>query len=131
LACPAGGGHCNIQTGVADKFGWEEFLQWRFAVALKKRSKRFRIDATVNLRANFTTMTDTERINALENDIGQIKAELNRLTLALNSLASRAERTRASTQEAINGVQHDIELIFTNVNVPNVVFYPDKRSTID
>ncbi len=76
-------------------------------------------------------MTDTERINSLENDLNRVKAELNRLTLAVNGLAGRAERTRISIQEAINGVQHDVELIFTNVNVPNVVFYPGKRSTID
>lgn len=91
----------------------------------------FKIDAMVNLRANLTIMSDTERINALETELHQIKAELNRLTLAFNQLTDRAERTRSSAQDAINGVQHDIELIFTNINVPNVVFYPGKRSTID
>ena len=76
-------------------------------------------------------MTDIERIQKLENELRHVKSEINDLALALNQLAGRANRTRASTQEAINGVQHDIELIFANVTIPNVVYYPGKRSTID
>ena len=76
-------------------------------------------------------MTDSERIQKLENDLRHIQSELNGLALAINQLAGRANKTRASTQEAINGVQNDIELIFTNVEVPNVMFRPGVRSTID
>lgn len=75
-------------------------------------------------------MHDTDRLDALEHDLAHLKAELARLSLLVAELSRGSDARRQSTQAAIDNLQQSVDLIFTHVHVPNVVFKPGVRHVI-
>ena len=71
-----------------------------------------------------TIMTDTERIQELERQLADVKSELARLTRAV-------QKTRESTQTAVNDLQRSIGVIFGNTKVPNVTWDPRVKHIIE
>ena len=75
-------------------------------------------------------MLDTERIDALERDLADLKTKFTKLSLDFRELSGCSDRRRDSIQSAIDDLQQSINLIFTNIKVPNVIFDPSVRHTI-
>ncbi|MCU0783319.1 MAG: hypothetical protein MUF81_04570 [Verrucomicrobia bacterium] len=76
-------------------------------------------------------MTDKENIKRLEREVSDIKAELERVTLDLRKLAQSTARTRQSTQSAVDGIVHDLKLLYSHAEVPGVTYNPANRIIID
>lgn len=75
-------------------------------------------------------MSDADRIKALESELANLKTQFTQLSQTVRELSTRSDSRRQSIQTAVDDLQQSIKLIFTNVNVPNVIFDPTASHTI-
>ena len=76
-------------------------------------------------------MSDAERIDALEKKLNNVQAELARLAATVVKLADSAERRRQTIEALINDHQKAFDLIFGNVEIPNVRWRRDLERFIE
>gem|GEM_PF-3832593 len=79
---------------------------------------------------HITIMTDTQRIQKLERELQDIQSELADLKLAITKLSRSADTRKESIQYAVDDLKQSVQLIFKNVQIPNVKHKPGRRLLI-
>lgn len=76
-------------------------------------------------------MSDSERLDSIERQLSEVQSRLTQLSLTVAQLSRGSNRTRETTQAAVDDLKEAIDLIFKNVHVPNVVYSPGHRNIIE